>query len=56
MEVVQFVAARHLRQRSVGWIDIHQLASARAFGASLLTMDNRLRQVAEELGIAWPAR
>lgn len=56
VEVVQFVEAHRLRQRGVGWIDIHLLASARAFGASLWTMDNRLRQVAAELGIAWPAR
>jgi predicted nucleic acid-binding protein len=50
-EVVAFVRARKLHGRGVGWIDIHLLASALAYGLKLWTDDPRLSDVARELGL-----
>jgi predicted nucleic acid-binding protein len=50
-EVVAFVRARKLHGRGVGWIDIHLLASALAYGLKLWTDDPRLSDVAGELGV-----
>lgn len=52
-EVVEFVRARNLHGRGVGWIDIHLLASALVGRFSLWTADSRLSTVAAELGIAY---
>ena len=52
-EVVAFVRARKLHGRGVGWIDIHLLASALAFGLSLWTDDPRLSAIAGELGVQY---
>ncbi len=51
-EVVEFVRARRLHGRGVGWIDVHLLASAIVGGISLWTTDPRMSVVAAEMGIA----
>jgi hypothetical protein len=51
-EVVEFVRARRLYGRGVGWIDVHLLASAFVGGLSLWTIDPRFRAVAAEMGVA----
>jgi predicted nucleic acid-binding protein len=51
LEVIAFVRARNLHGRGVGWIDVHLLASAVAYGFKLWTDDPRLSAIANELGI-----
>lgn len=41
-----------LHGRSLGFIDLHLLASARLSHAPLLTRDKRLAAAAKELGVA----
>lgn len=50
-EVVEFVRARRLYGRGIGWIDTHLLASALVSRVALWTADPRLADVARELGI-----
>jgi predicted nucleic acid-binding protein len=50
-EVVALVRARNIHGRGVGWIDVHLLASAVAYGLKLWTDDPRLSTVANEFGI-----
>jgi predicted nucleic acid-binding protein len=50
-DVVEFVRARRLHGRGIGWIDTHLLASALVSRVSLWTADPRLADVARELGI-----
>ena len=52
-EVVEFVRARRLSGRGVGWIDIHLLASALVGQLVLWTADQHLAAVAKELRIAF---
>jgi predicted nucleic acid-binding protein len=55
-EVLSFIASQALAGRGIGYLDVHLLAAARlAGGAQLWTKDNRLRRVAEELGLAMKA-
>ena len=52
-EVLGFINGRALFGRGIGYVDVHLLASARlTAGAELWTRDNRLRSVADELGLA----
>jgi len=51
--VVAFVRAHQLSGRGVSWIDVSLLASAYAAKIPFWTADARLRQIAEELGIAY---
>lgn len=51
-EVLEFVRARKLQQRGVGWVDVHLLASAVVEGACLWTFDKDLDQAAARLGCA----
>lgn len=51
-EVVEFVRARRLHGRGIGWIDAHLLASSLLGGLQLWTADPRLAAVARELEIA----
>jgi predicted nucleic acid-binding protein len=55
-EVVEFVRARRLSGRGVGWIDVHLLASAIVAGARLWTADARLAAVAAALDISHEQR
>jgi predicted nucleic acid-binding protein len=55
-EVLGFVDRQALFGRGIGYVDVHLLASVRlAAGAKLWTKDTRLRDVAEELGLAMTA-
>jgi predicted nucleic acid-binding protein len=51
--VVEFVESRGLRERGVGWIDIHLLASSVVARVPLWTVDQRLAAVANELGVSY---
>jgi predicted nucleic acid-binding protein len=52
-EVLGFIDREALYGRGVGYVDVHLLASARlTAGTQLWTRGNRLRHVAEELGLA----
>jgi hypothetical protein len=56
-EVVEFVRARKLHGRGIGWIDAHLLASTLVERCSLWTADAKLASVATELRVAHtPAR
>ena len=51
-EVLGFINREALFGRGIRYVDVHLLASARlTAGAELWTRDNRLRSVAEELGL-----
>jgi predicted nucleic acid-binding protein len=54
-EVVEFVRARRLHGRGIGWIDAHLLASSLLGGLSLWTADPRLAAVAREFDVAHEA-
>jgi hypothetical protein len=52
-EVLQFVAARRLFGRGIGYIDAHLLTSVQLTpGVSLWTRDKRMLEVASRLGLA----
>lgn len=53
-DVVEFVRARRLHGRGIGWVDAHLLASALVGRLALWTSDPRLAAAAGELGIAYP--
>jgi hypothetical protein len=55
IDVVEFVRARNLLGRGVGWIDIHLLASALVGRLRLWTVDPRFSALATELGVAYEA-
>lgn len=50
-EVLQFVEMNDLMGRGLGYVDVHLLASAVLFGASIWTFDKKLRVVSSELGV-----
>ncbi len=52
-EVVQFVRARRLLGKGIGWIDAHLLASAIVGGHELWTADVRFAETVEKLSIAY---
>jgi hypothetical protein len=51
-EVVEFVEARGLQGRGIGWIDAHLLASTVVERCTLWTVDASLAVLAAELGVA----
>ena len=52
-EVVQFITAKQLFGRGIGYVDAHLLAAVRLTpGSRLWTRDKRLRVLAEGLGLA----
>jgi hypothetical protein len=51
-EVAEFVTARGLRGRGIGWIDAHLLASTLVERCSLWTADAPLAILARELRVA----
>lgn len=53
-DVVEFVRARRLHGRGIGWIDAHLLASTLVTKGRLWTADAPLATVAEELGVGFP--
>lgn len=53
-EVLEAIESRRLMSRGVGFIDVHLLCAVlHREGASLWTLDKRLRRLAEELGVAF---
>jgi predicted nucleic acid-binding protein len=52
-EVVEFVRARRLHGRGIGWIDAHLLASALVADLRLWTADPRLAAAAKKLGVEY---
>jgi predicted nucleic acid-binding protein len=52
-DVLEFVQARKLHGRGIGWIDAHLLASAFVADVLLWTADDRLAGLASELGIGY---
>jgi hypothetical protein len=51
-EVLHFISVQGLHGRGLGWIDMHQLASARVAAMPLWTLARRLALAAKELAIA----
>jgi predicted nucleic acid-binding protein len=52
-EVAAFVRAQRLHGRGIGWIDAHLLASALLSNVPLWTADERLADLAGELGVGY---
>jgi predicted nucleic acid-binding protein len=52
-DLVEFVRARGLHGRGVGWIDVHLLASAVVGRLQLWTADPRFAAMAVDLGVAY---
>lgn len=52
-ETMTMVEANRLWGRGIGWSDAEILASVVIGGCLLWTNDRRLREAAEELGVAW---
>lgn len=50
-EVINFLEARRLYGRSIGWVDAHLLASTLLTGCSLWTLDKPLRRIAAALQV-----
>ena len=50
-EVLQFVEINDLMGRDLGYVDVHLLASAVLFGASIWTLDRKLRAAFSKLGV-----
>lgn len=56
-EVVEFVRARRLHGRGIGWVDAHLLAASLVERCTLWTADRRLTELAAELRVAYaPSR
>ena len=55
-EVLQFIETHKLMGRGIGYVDAHLLAAAAIAGSRLWTRDRRLREVATELGLAYPEK
>jgi predicted nucleic acid-binding protein len=51
-EVMQFIENYGLMGKGLGYIDMHVLASARLTGVPLWTLDKRLNEMAQKLGLA----
>lgn len=52
-EALEFIESNKLYGRGLGWIDVHLLSSALITGIKLWTLDQRLRKVAVEFGLAY---
>lgn len=53
-EVLALVERAPLWARGIGWVDAHLLASARLDRLRIWTLDRRLADAAQDLGVAWP--
>lgn len=53
-EVVEFVRARRLHGRGIGWIDAHLLAASLVERCTLWTAERSLTELAAELRVAYP--
>ncbi len=50
-ELLLLIERHQLMGRSIGWVDVHLLASAKLSGCSLWTLDRRLAVIAREQGL-----
>jgi len=50
-EVLSLVQSRRLNGRGLGWVDVHLLASALLGRTTLWTLDKRLAELAQGLGV-----
>ena len=56
IEVLAFIENNRLMGRGIGYVDAHLLAAAALMDSALiLTRDRRLKRLAAELGLAFPA-
>jgi len=53
IEVLRLVEEQLLYGKGIGWIDAHLLASARLSACRLWTLDLRLSQIADRLGVGY---
>jgi predicted nucleic acid-binding protein len=53
-EAMTMVRQKHLMGSGLGWVDVHLLASALLAGVSLWTLDRRLGEAAQRLGVLAP--
>jgi hypothetical protein len=51
-EALRLIEQRRLMGRGLGWVDVHLLASCLLAGVRLWSLDRRLAQAAETLGVA----
>lgn len=51
-EVLEFIERNHLMSKGLGWVDAHLMASAFLTGVRIWTLDNKMAEVSESLGIA----
>lgn len=54
-EVALFVRSNSLTGRGIGWVDAHLLASALVADMPLWTADQRLAEMANQLGVGYPS-
>jgi predicted nucleic acid-binding protein len=55
-EALLYIERHSLMGRGIGWVDVHLLAAAAlAESTTLWTRDARLRGVATDLSLSWPA-
>ncbi len=52
-EVLEFISDNNLMRRGLGYVDIHLLASAVLTDTPLWTMDKRLKQASDALGVSY---
>src|SRR5512140_1192425 len=50
-EVMEFIEANKLMGRGLGYVDMHLSASAKLTGVPIWTLDRRLDETSEDLGI-----
>ena len=51
-EVLQFIESNQLMGKSIGYIDVHLLASAALTGVPIWTFDKKLQEVSSLLGVS----
>lgn len=51
-EVIHFIEEQGLFGRGIGYVDAHLLVSSRLTGATFITLDKRLRNLASQLGLS----
>lgn len=54
VDVFDFVEDQALFGKGIGWVDCHLLSSARKAGFTLLTLDKKLKLVAQKLHLSEP--
>jgi len=52
-EILTFIEAKHLMGKGLGYVDVCLLAAALISGSRLWTLDAKLKEAAEKLGISY---